>query len=68
MPGTTHPRDMSAEEIRAEVALLLARGYMRLRRRQAGVASTLNAADMPTDAASENLAESDQIGLDVSGE
>jgi len=66
--GVRDPGEMSDREIFEEVAALLARGYLRLKRRSPAEAGALgNAAGTP-ETAPEIFSEIREDGLDVRGE
>ena len=68
MLGVRYPGEMSEREVFEEIAALLARGYLRLKRRSPAEAGALrNAAGTP-ETAPEIFSEIREDGLDVRGE
>ena len=68
MLGIRNPGEMSDREIFEEVAAILARGYLRLKRRSPAEAGTVAGGTPPTANGAETLADLREGGLDVSGE
>ena len=68
MLGIRDPREMSEREIFEEVAALLARGYLRLKRHSPAEAGALGSAVGAAKSAPEISPEIREDGLDVHGE
>lgn len=68
MLGIRDPGEMSQREIFEEVAALLARGYLRLKRRSPAEAGAFGQPIQATEGAPEIFSEIREDGLDVRGE
>ena len=68
MLGVRNPGEMSDREIFQEVAALLARGYLRLKRRSPAEVGALGQSIQATESAPEIFSEIREDGLDVSVE
>jgi len=68
MYGIADPREMSAEKVFQEVAALLARGYVRLKKRAPHLVHALAEAEGALELPPEEPSEFRETGLDIEAE